>query len=80
MVAGLDAQSSSANVVDGQATRAPDQIRVPVIDPVAAAVKQAEALIALPTMKASLSSFRRPASKAKTGLPAELTAHWEGAQ
>ena len=62
------------------ATRARDLIRVPVVDPVAAAVKQAEALIALRTIKAFLSSFRRPASKATTGLSPKLAAHWEGAQ
>jgi hypothetical protein len=43
-------------------------------------VKQAEALIALRTIKAFLSRFRRPASKATTGLSPKLTAHWEGAQ
>jgi allantoin racemase len=64
----------------GLATRARDLIRVPVVDPVAAAVKQAEALIALRTTKASLSSFRRPAPKASAGLPPELTACWEPVQ
>ena len=43
-------------------------------------MKQAEALIALRTIKAFLSSFRRPASKATTGLSPKLAAHWEGAQ
>ena len=61
----------------GLATRARDQIRVPVIDPVAAAVKQAEALIALGTIKASLSSFRRPVPKASTGLSSKLAAYWK---
>jgi allantoin racemase len=61
----------------GLATRARDLICVPVVDPVAAAVKQAEALIALQTIKASLSSFRRPAPKATAGLSAKLTAYWE---
>jgi Asp/Glu/hydantoin racemase len=64
----------------GLATRARDLIRVPVIDPVAAAVKQAEALVALRTIKATLSSFRRPAPKATTGLTTELTTYWEAAQ
>ena len=64
----------------GLATRARDLIRVPVVDPVAAAVKQAEALIALRTVKASLSSFRRPAPKASTGLSPKLSACWEAAQ
>jgi Asp/Glu/hydantoin racemase len=60
----------------GLAGRARNLIRVPVIDPVAAAVKQAEALVALRTIKASLSSFRRPAPKATTGLSQKLTAYW----
>jgi allantoin racemase len=64
----------------GLATRARDLIRVPVVDPVAAAVKQAEALVALRTTKASQSSFRRPAPKASTGLPAPLAAYWEPVQ
>jgi hypothetical protein len=51
-----------------------------VIDPVAAAVEQAEALIVLRTIKVSLSSFRRSAPKATTGLSPTLTAYWEGAQ
>jgi allantoin racemase len=61
----------------GLATRARDLIHVPVIDPVAAAVKQAEALVALRTIKASLGSFRRPAPKATTGLSPHLAAYWE---
>jgi allantoin racemase len=63
--------------LSGLATRARDLIHVPVIDPVAAAVKQAEALIALRTIKASLGSFRRPAPKATTGLSPDLAAYWE---
>jgi allantoin racemase len=62
----------------GLATRARDLIRIPLIDPVAAAVKQAEALVALRTIKASVSSFRRPAPKASTGLTPKLAAYWEG--
>src|SRR3984957_9927234 len=64
----------------GLATRARDLIHVPVIDPVAAAVKQAEALVALRTIKASPSSFRRPASEASTGLSPKLAVYWEAAQ
>jgi allantoin racemase len=64
----------------GLATRARDLIRVPVIDPVAAAVKQAEALVALRTTKAFASSFRRPAPKASTGLSPMLAAYWEAAR
>jgi allantoin racemase len=63
----------------GLATRARDLIRVPVVDPVGAAVRQAETLVALRTTKGALSSFRRPAPKAATGLPPKLTAYWEAA-
>jgi allantoin racemase len=52
-----------------------DLIRVPVVDPVAAAVRQAEALVALRMTKASRGSFRRPAAKATTGLALPLAAH-----
>jgi allantoin racemase len=64
----------------GLATRARDLIRVPVIDPVAAAVKQAEALVALRTIKGSVGSFRRPPPKASTGLTPKLAAYWEAAR
>jgi allantoin racemase len=42
-------------------------------------VKQAEALIALRTTKASLGSFRRPAPKPSIGLSRKLSACWEAA-
>ena len=64
----------------GLASRARDLIHVPVIDPIAAAVKQAETLVALGTAKASRGSFQRPAPKASSGLPAKLAAYLEHAQ
>jgi allantoin racemase len=81
-IAGRDADVAilAGAPLAGLATRARDLIRVPVIDPIAAAVKQAEALIALRTIKASQSSFRRPAPKATTGLSAKLSAYWEAAE
>ena len=63
----------------GLAPRARDLIRVPVIDPIVAAVKQAEALVALGTTKASRGSFKRPTPKASMGLPAKLAAYLEHA-
>ena len=63
--------------LSGLAARARDVIRVPVIDPIVAAVKQAEALVALRTVKASQGSFQRPAPKASTGLSATLAAYLE---
>jgi allantoin racemase len=64
----------------GLASRARDLIHVPVIDPIAAAVKQAEALVTLGTMKASRGSFKRPAPKASSGLSTKLAAYLEHAQ
>jgi allantoin racemase len=64
----------------GLASRARNFIQVPVIDPIAAAVRQAEALVALGTTKASRGSFHRPAPKASSGLPPELAAYLEHAQ
>jgi allantoin racemase len=61
----------------GLASRARDFIHVPVIDPIAAAVKQAEALVALGTIKASRGSFQRPAAKTPAGLSPKLTAYLE---
>jgi allantoin racemase len=56
------------------AERARDRLPVPVIDPVGAAVKQAEALISLQPRKARIGSFRRPAAKQTKGLAAPLAA------
>jgi Asp/Glu/hydantoin racemase len=52
----------------GLAHRVADRIPVPVVDQAAAAVKQAEALVALAPRKATAGSFRRPAAKPTTGL------------
>jgi len=56
----------------GLAERVKARIDVPVIDGVAAAVKQAELLVGLATRKAAAGTFRRPAPKASTGLPPAL--------
>ena len=63
----------------GLAARARDLISVPVVEPIAAAVKQAEALLALRTVKATSGSFRRPAPKASSGLAAKLADYLEHA-
>jgi hypothetical protein len=57
-----------------------DLIHVPVIDPIVAPVKQAEALVALGTIKASRGSFKRPALKTSSGLSGPLGAYLERAQ
>ena len=51
------------------------RIPVPVVDCVAAAVKQAEALVTLAPLKARAGSFRRPDPKPSIGLPPAL-ARW----
>jgi Asp/Glu/hydantoin racemase len=56
----------------GLAARARDRLEGPVIDPVAAAVKFAEALTALRPMKAKSGSFARPAAKDSFGLSPAL--------
>jgi len=58
----------------GLAEKIADRVPVPVIDCVAAAVKQAEALAALNARKATVGTFRRPLAKATTGLPPALGA------
>ena len=56
----------------GLAGRVADRVPVPLVDPIAAAVKQAEALLALSPRKATAGTFRRPGAKAATGLPDAL--------
>ena len=56
----------------GLAARVADRIPVPVVDGVAAAVKQAEALAALRPRKATAGTFRRPAPKPVTGVAPAL--------
>jgi allantoin racemase len=61
----------------GLALRARDRIPVPIVDPVAAAVKQAETLVALAPRKSSVGSFARPSPKATLHLAAALAARIE---
>ena len=56
----------------GLATAIAQQVAVPLVDAVAAAVRQAETLAALRPRKPVAGSFRRPDAKAMTGLPAPL--------
>ena len=56
----------------GLAAGVRERIPVPVVDQVVAAVKLAEALIALRPRKAIAGAFRRPDPKSTTGLPAAL--------
>jgi allantoin racemase len=61
----------------GLAAKVKTRIPVPVVDQVQAAVKQAEALVALNVRKAVTGTFRRPAAKPTVGLPAALAARME---
>jgi Asp/Glu/hydantoin racemase len=58
----------------GLADKVKDRIPVPVIDPVAAAVRQAETLAVLKPRKAVSGTFRRPDPKPTTGLAESLAA------
>ncbi len=59
----------------GLAPRVAERVPVPVVDCVAAAVKQAEALVALRPRKATRGTYRRPDPKDPTGLDPAL-ADW----
>jgi allantoin racemase len=61
----------------GLAEKVRERIDAPVIDQMAAAVKQAEALIALNPRKARAGAFRRPDAKQTRGLSAALAARIE---
>jgi Asp/Glu/hydantoin racemase len=60
----------------GLAAKVADRIPVPVVDPIAAAVKQAEALVALGPRKATAGPGQRPAAKDTTGLDPALAARF----
>ncbi len=67
----------------GLADKVKDRISVPVIDPIASAVRQAETLAVLNVRKAVAGTFRRPGPKPTTGLAGPLAAvieHREGQQ
>jgi Asp/Glu/hydantoin racemase len=57
----------------GLAERIAERVPVPLVDGVAAAVRQAETLVCLRPRKASAGSFRRPDPKPAQGLPAAVT-------
>jgi Asp/Glu/hydantoin racemase len=58
----------------GLAAKVQDLLPLPVLDPIAAAVKQAEALVTLGCRKASVGTFSRPAAKSSIGLAPALAA------
>jgi Asp/Glu/hydantoin racemase len=58
----------------GLAAKVRDRIPVPVVDPTAAAVRQAETLVTLKPRKATAGTFRRPDPKPTIGLAKALAA------
>lgn len=62
----------------GLAAKVAERIPVPVVDQMGAALKQAEALVALKPRKASAGTFRRPPAKSTNGLAEKLAARIEG--
>jgi allantoin racemase len=58
----------------GLADKVRDRIPVPVVDPIAAAVRQAETLVSLGPRKAVAGTFRRPDPKPTIGLAEPLAA------
>ncbi len=77
----LAAEQDEADVVilggaplAGLAGKVADRIPVPLVDGVAAAVRQAEVLGGLAVRKATAGTFRRPDAKAITGVPPALEA------
>jgi len=56
----------------GLAAQVAEQVPVPLVDGVAAAVRQAEVLAALQPRKATAGTFRRPDAKPITGVTADL--------
>src|ERR1700727_3330292 len=69
-----DAVILSGAPLAGLADKVKDRISVPVIDPIAAAVRQAETLAVLKVRKAGAGTFRRPDPKPTTGLAESLAA------
>ena len=62
----------------GLAAEVVDQVAVPLVDGVAAAVRQAEVLASLRPRKATAGSFRRPAAKPMQGMSPAVTRLFQG--
>lgn len=60
--------------LSGLAQTIKHRVAIPLVDCVVAAVKQAEALVALRPCKATLGTYRRPAAKSSIGLDPGLSA------
>jgi allantoin racemase len=62
----------------GLAATVSDRVPVPLVDGVAAAVRQAEVLASLQPVKATAGTFRRPDGKAITGVSGALERRFSG--
>jgi Asp/Glu/hydantoin racemase len=71
---GADVIILSGAPLAGLADKVRDRIPVPVVDPTAAAVRQAETLVTLKSRKAVAGTFRRPDPKPTIGLAEPLAA------
>jgi len=56
----------------GLAEQVADRVPVPLVDGIAAAIRQAETLASLRPRKATAGTFRQPAAKQIIGVPASL--------
>jgi Asp/Glu/hydantoin racemase len=74
---GADVVLLSGAPLAGLAEKVKDRIQVPVVDPIAAAVRQAETLVILGTRKATAGTFRRPDPKPTIGIADALARHIE---
>ncbi len=77
IAAGADVCILGGAPLSGVAGLIADQVRVPLVDAVAAAVRQAETLAALKPRKAVAGTFRRPGPKVITGVSAEMKRFFE---
>ena len=78
VAAGADVCILGGAPLAGLAAQVADQVVVPLVDGVAAAVRQAETLAALRPRKAVAGSFRHPPSKPMTGVSAALQRLFDG--
>jgi allantoin racemase len=63
--------------LSGLAATIRNRVGVPLVDGIQAAVKQAEALVAMNPAKATAGTYRRPAPKTCTGIPEPLRRRFE---
>jgi len=75
--AGADVVILAGAPLSGLAQTVRDRVPVPLVDGIQAAVKQAEALVALRPAKATEGTFRRPDAKTCTGIPEALRTRFE---